>query len=529
MLWLYSSALMAPRNKSCAWYDDDGHSEAECAFCGKIHRVNSLGHEAITLAYIAGVELDEWQQIDLVEIMRVDADGAWVYTVVAICISRQNGKGEILQARELYGVVVLGERILHTAHQVTTSKRAFERAESVVKNSELDDSVESYRYANGEQQMEFVGGAGLFYRARTDNAGRGIDDINVMVYDEAQDLTAEQLSATSSTTAVAEHQQKIYLGSGGKAKSEPWHEMREDGLRAAGGGTGRIVGTDGDGSIWIEYTAETITIKDDPERSIEVVKPERTLETNHALANPAYPHRIRPKFLRDELKVFKTDPAKFDREHLGCWDPRPAKAGAKQTKLLATAWEDGTDAESAIASGLVLAVAVGWQLTRCAVAAGGRRGDGARHTELLRIDPGTAWLEDYLVELFKKKGNRPKAVGYDAAGPARALKPVLERVCASHKIELVALSGTDYAAGCEAFAKAKNRKESRHLPRDPVTPNALAQASVRALGKGWIWDWETTDNDVSPIAAQTIADWLAERQPARKSAYANSKRPLLVV
>lgn len=39
---------------------------------------------------------------------------------------RQNGKGEILLMRELYGLAV-GERIMHTAHLTSTSHKAWER------------------------------------------------------------------------------------------------------------------------------------------------------------------------------------------------------------------------------------------------------------------------------------------------------------------------------------------------------------------------------------------------------------------
>ena len=47
---------------------------------------------------------------------------------------RQNGKGEILIARELFGLFELGERlVIHTAHEFKTSAEHFQRFEAVIR------------------------------------------------------------------------------------------------------------------------------------------------------------------------------------------------------------------------------------------------------------------------------------------------------------------------------------------------------------------------------------------------------------
>ena len=52
-------------------------------------------------------------------------DGRWQTREVGVNVPRQNGKGEILIARELFGLFELGERlVIHTAHEFKTSARS---------------------------------------------------------------------------------------------------------------------------------------------------------------------------------------------------------------------------------------------------------------------------------------------------------------------------------------------------------------------------------------------------------------------
>ena len=64
----------------------------------------------------------------------VREDGQWQTREVGLNVPRQNGKGEILIARELFGLFELGERlVIHTAHEFKTSAEHFQRLEAVVR------------------------------------------------------------------------------------------------------------------------------------------------------------------------------------------------------------------------------------------------------------------------------------------------------------------------------------------------------------------------------------------------------------
>ena len=477
------------------------------------------------MASIAGVELDDWQADDLMLSMAVDGEERWRFTSVCWAVSRQNGKGEGLQARELMGAIRLGDVILHTAHHMGTSSRAFQRLEQTVSGSDLEDFSVKMRYANGEQAAEFLDGCGVFYRARSGKAGRGLDAMTVVVFDEAQHLTREAMAASTPTLAVSEHAQRWFLGSAGLSDSVVWHDLRRQGLIAADAGrgepmTGRIVGEAGR-MLWIEYTAEVITVNGD---EIDIVRPDPEDRDAWARANPAYPHRITPEFLEDQLRVL--GPEKFSREHLGVWDPLPQAVGASGSKIAADDWAATVDEAAEIRNGLVLAVACDWELGAAAVAAAGHTGDGRRLVEVVETGAGTEWLEAALTRLVAK--HRPGFVAFDGAGPSRALRPAVERVCESAgRTQAKMISGADYAAGCDAFVSAVSGRNVTHLGTADLS-TAVLRANVRQYGSDrWVWDLNG-DVDVTPLAAVTVADWVASSQPERVSAYETHDGVMLV-
>lgn len=88
----------------------------------RVHSVpkyaSTSGDEAIELCAMAGLHLDEWQQLVLRDSLGETVDGKWAAFEVALVVPRQNGKGSLLEARELAGLFLLEEElILHSAHE----------------------------------------------------------------------------------------------------------------------------------------------------------------------------------------------------------------------------------------------------------------------------------------------------------------------------------------------------------------------------------------------------------------------------
>src|SRR5665811_1986027 len=76
-----------------------------------------------------------------------------------LCIPRQNGKNEILQARELIGALIFRERLqVHSAHLSDTSIEAFARMDDLIDSSDwLASQVAHVRRTNGREAISFEG------------------------------------------------------------------------------------------------------------------------------------------------------------------------------------------------------------------------------------------------------------------------------------------------------------------------------------------------------------------------------------
>ena len=82
------------------------------------------GEEAINLYNNTGRTAQPWQELLIYDMLAYNDDDLWVHTKYGYAVPRQNGKNEIVIIRELYGLLVLGERIIHTAHRTTRTRHS---------------------------------------------------------------------------------------------------------------------------------------------------------------------------------------------------------------------------------------------------------------------------------------------------------------------------------------------------------------------------------------------------------------------
>ena len=125
-------------------------------------RITTDGTDAALLMSEYGCKLDPWQQTVLDCWLGKDEAGKYTVTSAGLSVPRQNGKNVDLEAREFFGLVVNGEKILHTAHQVRTSKKSFRRLAAMFtdkRHPEITDIVKNIRYTNGEECIELDNGA----------------------------------------------------------------------------------------------------------------------------------------------------------------------------------------------------------------------------------------------------------------------------------------------------------------------------------------------------------------------------------
>ena len=101
-----------------------------------------------------GYNLDPWQNTVVNCWLGKDSTEKYLTTSAGLALPRQNGKNVCIEAREFFGLVILAEKMLHTAHQVRTSKKSFRRLVRMFtdkRHPEIEALVKQIRYTNGEE------------------------------------------------------------------------------------------------------------------------------------------------------------------------------------------------------------------------------------------------------------------------------------------------------------------------------------------------------------------------------------------
>ena len=263
------------------------------------------GTNAIKLYKSTGQQLLTWQQRQIKAIEATNKDGLWKHMTYCICVSRRNGKGEILAARELDGLINLGEKICHTAHRTTTSHDAFNRLYTLLKKAGYEehskkkkDMPEKSFYASkqyGLEHIEVTGGGVIDFRTRTNNGGLG-EGFDLLVIDEAQEYTTKQESALIYTVSASKNPQTIMVGtpptviSGG----DVFVKIRESVLDDRAADTG-----------WAEWSV--------PEQVPDDQLNDPVLWKTY---NPSFGAILKERNVRNELSG---DPLDFNIQRLGFW------------------------------------------------------------------------------------------------------------------------------------------------------------------------------------------------------------------
>lgn len=456
----------------------------------------SAGMEAVDLAASAGLTLDPWQQFVLRNSLGERADGRWAAFEVGLIVARQQGKGTVLEARELAGLVLFGERvIMHTAHELKTSMKHFNRLIGLFEASDdLRKRVKQVYRSNGKEGLLMANGATLECIARSKGSGRGYTG-DLVVLDEAYALTPEQLEATMPTMLAADNAQVWYTSSPplDAVSGQVLMSIRD---RAEAGRGERLA--------WFDYG-----LKGSLDRLEKIDLDDRR---NWFAALPALRSgRIREENVQTMRDLLPTD-AGFAREILGVWPPGLGKAFRV---ISADDWRDAEDTESTVAGPFALAAAVSVDRSRSSIAAVGAREDGLLHIEItstpLRADNrnGAGWVVPRLVEICKRR--MPVLIVLDEFGPTGSLIADLRRALDDEfgpdAPEVIGLGTSAVARAWGQFYDGVSGSDPagrivRHIGQKELTA-AVAGADTRSLGDGKTWDRRSPSVDITPVVACT--------------------------
>lgn len=445
--------------------------------------ITSAGQEAIELAASAGLMLDPWQQMVLNDALGERADGKYAAFEVGLVVPRQNGKGAILEARELFGLVLGGERlIIHSAHLFKTSLDAFRRILFLFQNTpDLDRMIKKISLATGQEGIELTNKNRLSFVARTKGGGRGLTG-DVVVLDEAYELTQQQLDALLPTLLARPNPQIWYTSSPSldAVSGEALFALRE---RGESGTDKRLA--------WFDWGQPRGVNLNDPEV--------------HRQANPAYGIRIFAETIAVLRKALS--PEGFGREVLGIW---PETAG--ESHLSPALWRELADPQAERPIDMAFAIDVSPNRSRSTIMCCGPNSDGHMLATVVDHGDGTDWLVARCLEL-KERWN-PVAFGLDIAGPAGSLLAELERAGIKRPEDpdrplrgaLIVPTTREVAQAWGQFVDAGRQRLLRHLDEEPLNI-ALAGAKTRPLGEGQAWARRVSTVDISPLVGATLALW----------------------
>lgn len=429
-----------------------------------------------------GVEFDDWQHGIGSAALGKREDGTYAATVggIVLAIPRQVGK------TFLVGMIVIalcllfpGLTVLWSAHRQRTATKTFQTLKAMTSRPKVAPHMLEPRNANGEQEVRFRNGSVIMFGAREQGFGRGFDEVDVEVFDEAQILSEKALEDMVPATNQSRQPSGALLFFMGTPPrpTDPGEEFKNRRRMALAG--------ESEDMLYVEFSANPDAKLDD--------------HAEWRLANPSFPRRT-PVASMKRMRANLTDDDSFRREALGIWDDEGDSA-----RLSLSAWSDcadpGVDARSLRP---VFPIDVAPNHASASIVAVGVADRPV--FELVDKRPGASWLVPRLVDVVGKYGG---TVALNSSGPVGSLIPELERA----GLSWTDVRGADYTKACALIVATVNERGLSHRG-EPEFVAAIVGAKTRAAGDGFTWARTTSAVDITPLVAATVGLWAAQVTPA---------------
>lgn len=257
-----------------------------------------------------GVRFRSWQPDVGRLILAKRADGKYAATIggTGLSIPRQVGKTFLVGAI-VFALCLLRPKltVIWTSHRLRTSEETFKKLQAFAKRKRVAPHVLNIVRGSGEEAIEFRNGSRILFGARERGFGRGFDEVDVLIFDEAQILTENALDDMIPATNQSRQPTSallLFMGTPPKPKDpgEVFRRMRTEALTGEDDDTG-----------WVEFGA-------DPGHVFTPL-PAPLTEADWkqiAKANPSYPQDTPREAILRMRKKLGTE--SFDREGAGIWD-----------------------------------------------------------------------------------------------------------------------------------------------------------------------------------------------------------------
>ncbi|MCH6197456.1 hypothetical protein MHT86_08105 [Corynebacterium mastitidis] len=457
------------------------------------------GEEAVQFARWCGLTLYPWQEDLLRDMCRTTPEGAWAAREVVTVVARQNGKGEVLVARELAGIYLFGEKsIFHSAHFMDTAIDAQGRLWEIIEaNDELlywweDKTSELPRKqtGNGKEAIFFPNGAVVYFRTRTKKTGRGLS-IELLILDECFDLPGETYSSMSKLTRARERAQTIYISSPVNYPEHDHGKVFSAKRWAAIDGAPRMLFKEWSPAVDDDPFDQATWARCNP--SLVDSGPGAQLLDIEADARAAQnSEALREAFLVETLAA-------------GNWVPRDGDEVDEFVPVLDADAVEGMTLESAnIAElrGLVVAVDASPDRQAASVAIGGRRGDEIIGYVGYHGPMSTADIVATVLQVCEKID--PWKVVIDPKGPASVIGEALDR----EGIEVTKMKYPEVKAATAAFLQGQKDGDWFVVDPEGTVAEAFEHAELKADASGGV-KWTRKQGIICQLTAATFAMWQA--------------------
>lgn len=464
--------------------------------------VDELGDKAVALCDLAGLELDEWQEIALRLSLgkRPDNPDLWAHRLFGAEIPRQDGKGVILEGRQLVGLYLVPTELLiiHTAHEFKTATESFTRLATLVEDTpKLSREVETIYTANGKEAIilkptDSRPRKRVKFLARSKKSGRGFTS-DLLIFDEAQELSPEMVGAAGPTQSARPNPQTIYTGTAGDQDAHVWAKIRDEGIQ------------DSPRLAWVEYSAG------EPDDHVgDDIDLDDMREAYRA--NPAM-HGPNPRMTEDAVRNDRAmmDDENFARERLCLW-----WVEKRVSVIAADKWDAIVKPGRKPGDRICFAVDVPPERDSASIAVASQLEDGRRHAELVEHRPGTGWVVDRLVELDREW--TPGHIAIQPTSPAGALIGEIAEALKAERVPVLPISGVDLTAACGLFLDLIDN-DRLEVQKNHSAPLAAAVDAVRKrelMDGGFVWNRRDATSNIAPLMALTLAVYAVGQEPKKR-------------
>lgn len=432
-----------------------------------------------------GIEFDPWQQGFGMIALGLDSNGHFAATVggVTASIPRQVGK-TFTVGYLLIGLCLLipGLRVIWTSHHLRTTGNTFRSMQGMVRRRKIMPHIEAVRLVNGEQEILFRNGSTIMFGARALGFGRGMDAIDIEVFDEAQILPLRALEDMVPATNQARNPHGgllFFIGT-------PPRPAIDDGESFSAKRQQALDGNRDDDAVYVEFSADPAADLDD--------------ELQWPVMNPSYPSRT-PRASMLRMRKNMPDEDAWRREAMGIW-PVAGEGSAIPPEV----WRAARRATADLTDVIALGVYTNLPRTRSAIAVATRCVDGTVLVEVVPAErdgaattlPGTAWIAPRVQQIVED--HSPCATVLDGRSAAASLLPDFEAL----GVEITTTGAQDVARACGQFYDLLTEGKLRHLGAVELDDAALS-AKWRDLADSRAWDRKDKTSDITQLVAVTLA------------------------